>query len=251
MADKIISDRAWKIIAERGWVGFGLLGLVFAIIGGSGKVPAIGDVPDHITQSIFLYFGIALIVFAASAYLFPPNHEAHRINGKTLPVIGKDLIGNKRTYDFRVGEPKSVIDPRSRGKLVLRGKSVTFRGTIKRKPPEGTKICLFTEGSSHGENTYWPQEYVNCEQPPNWWVTFVPGEFEEGESRIIRFYLVGNNAQAVISAYKTINNHHISQHGGKWEGITKTEFTDDIGKLSDAIVLRLVREAEVVTQKAV
>jgi len=38
MADKIISDRAWKIIAEKGWVGFGLLGLALAIIGGSGKV---------------------------------------------------------------------------------------------------------------------------------------------------------------------------------------------------------------------
>jgi len=213
----------------------------------------IGEVPDHIVQSIFLYFGLALIVFAVVAYLFPPKHESQATSQKVaLPVISKDLSKNKRTYDITITEPSSVTDPSSPGKVIVKGKSVTFRGNINRKPPEGTKICLFTEGSSHGEKTYWPQEYLNCEHPPNWWVTFFPGEFDKWESRIIRFYLVGSNAKALVSGYKRINNRHIAQHGGKWEGITETEFTDDIAELTDAIVLTLTRQpAEAVAQPAV
>jgi hypothetical protein len=242
MADKIISDRVWKIIAEKGWVGFGLLGLALAIIGGAAKVPIVGEVRDPIAQGIFLYFGLAVIVFAAVAYWFSRDRQATPQN-ISLPVISKDLTTNKRTYGITVTEPKSINDRKSPGKLVVNDKAVTFKGTIKKGPPEGRKIYVFTEGSSHGKKTYWPQEQVNCEHLPNWWVTFVPGEFQEGESRPIRFYLVGSNAEAVISAYKTINNHHIAQHGGKWEGITKTEFTDDIGELTDAIELRLTRQS--------
>jgi hypothetical protein len=88
MADKIITDRVWKIVAEKGWVGFGLLGLAFAIIGGAANVPIVGEVRDPIAQSIFLYFGLALIVFAAAAYWYSPTRDRpatpHNI---TLPII--------------------------------------------------------------------------------------------------------------------------------------------------------------------
>ena len=63
---------------------------------------------------------------------------------------------------------------------------------------------------------------------------------------------MGSNAKALVSGYKRINNRHIAQHGGKWEGITETEFTDDIAELTDAIVLTLTRQpAEAVAQPAV
>lgn len=234
MAYKVISD-SLKVIGDRGWIGFALVGLVLTAIGAVQKIPYVGDVPDHRVQYLLLALGIGFLVFAAAAYWGLRRYEPEPTKPNAArPRVSTNLARNRTLYGLTVTEPKSR--KRSAPTLTV---PVTIKVRLKRDPPPGIQIWLFNEGNVRGEMTYWPQEYLNFKDG-DWTVTYTPGSFAEGATRTLRFYLVGEEGQALISTYKRINSFHIARAGsGPWEGITK--LTSDIGKASDLLHIKLTK----------
>ena len=236
VADKLISDKLWKIIAERGWVGFGLLGFALVLIGASGKIPIIGQIPDHTTQQVLLYFALALIIFSAVSFWFTRQQEApsQTVQGRGAPRVINNLARNKEIYDVKITSPKITRDG-----LTLKPPE-TITGSLQRSPPTGMRIWMFSQSSVHGDMTYWPQDPINISRR-TWKLPFRTGKFDDGDTRIFCFYLVGSEGETLISAFKRINAFHTKQ-GGRWEGITR--LTGDIVPISDPISSQLRNKTE-------
>jgi hypothetical protein len=235
MVGQLVSDKLWKIIAERGWVGFGLLGFALVLLGASGKIPFIGEIPDHITQQVLLYFGLGLILFAAVSWFTRP-HEAIEPSVQAKQVAGliNNFAKNKQAYAIKITNPKTTGDG-----LTLTP-PVTIAGNLKRLPPAGMKVWVFSEGNAHGDTVYWPQDSLNFHKF-SWSLLYSTGKFSDGDTRTLRFYVVGPDGENLISAFKRINAYH-AQQGGRWEGITR--LTSDIIPISDTISSTLINRTE-------
>jgi hypothetical protein len=112
---------------------------------------------------------------------------------------------------------------------------IKLKGTINKKLPEGFKLWLVNEGSG---SERWPQDEarVLLDSWRNWSVEYRPANFSDNDGRTLRIYLVGQDGQALIEAYKRINRFH-TKPGDHWPPMT--ERTKDMGPVSPTFSFKL------------
>jgi len=107
-----------------------------------------------------------------------------------------------------------------------------FHGTITRPLPNRAELWLFTLGEWSGDRAVWPQDPVVI-SGSEWISRYTPRNFKKGEHRSLRLFVVGEDGQALISAYRKINQHFATPPNQRWVGITK--LTADIIPVGDPI----------------
>lgn len=206
-------SKTLEIISRHGWFAFLVTGLLFVAIGAPGLLRKYGvEVIDDVTRVVLLGFGLVLIVVS----LFMKLRE-DKLRSDVTTAQRPGAIDAK-PYDVQITVPKtnaaSVSVP------------VSVEGKMKKRPPEGIELWLFSAGDRKGERSYWPQSKVTMNSKTSWQLTYKPGNWSSGDSREVEMFLVGPEGRHLISLYRKINSTHAGS--SPWEPISKSQLTSDI-----------------------
>src|SRR6266496_225155 len=145
-----------QTISEHGWLAFLLTGLAFVAIGAPGLLRKYGvEVIDDATRVVLLGFGLVLIIVS----LFMKIRE-DRLRSDVTTDQRPGAIDAK-PYDVQITTPKSNTSA---------SVPVSVEGKMKKRPPEGIELWLFSAGDRKGERSYWPQSKVTMNSKTSWQV---------------------------------------------------------------------------------
>jgi hypothetical protein len=204
--------KALQTVSDHGWLAFLLTGLAFVAIGAPGLLRKYGvEVIDDATRVVLLGFGLVLIIVS----LFMKIRE-DKLRSQVTTAQRPGAIDAK-LYDVQITVPKSNTSASA---------PVSVEGKMKKRPPEGIELWLFTAGEPHGERSYWPQDKVNINSKTSWQFTYKPANWKSGDTREIEMFLVGPDGRHLISFYRKTNSQYAKS--SPWEPISKSQLTSDI-----------------------
>jgi hypothetical protein len=219
----------WRSVAEKFWLACLVAGTFFMIVGATGTVPFISQqVVEVYFQILIFVSGLALIGFSVYAGMAAREVDP----GKGPPGEPRSNKINPKAYGVLIATPKEgaeTVPP------------VEIEGTIKAKLGD-LELWLVNVSEISGAPGYWPQRQVYPDNKNKWSVTYTPLYFENGERRRLRLYFVGKDGQALMTAYRRINDEFAAPNKLRWVGLTK--LTADMVPACDPLQIILRRPPE-------
>jgi len=205
---------AWKACF---WLGSTLV--LLAVTGGIWKTDLKVANPEYLLPTFCVGIGLLVVPAFVAVWEALKSHSSRTI--PNVPALTAFKVA------FKEPKPDEKHTP-----------PIKFSGTINKKLPEGFKLWLINEGSVSSER--WPQDEARIQSDnwKNWSVEYRPANFSDNDGRTLRIYLVGQDGQALIEAFRRINRFHTKDKpGSNWAPMS--EQTKDMWPVSPTISFKL------------
>jgi hypothetical protein len=183
-------------LTESAWRACFWAGLILIVLAACGRLLVIADAKVVNPEFLIPIFVLGTILLLVTAFVALTEARGTTPTGAPSPAIAK------KDYVATVDSPTNKTVPIP----------VLIAGTLKRTLPDGFQLWLVNHGTENGHAAFWPQTEAKV-VGKRWSVTYEPREFEHLSTRRLQMYLVGKEAQKLLSYFKQANSFHTAKTG--------------------------------------